>query len=242
MDNTIVTGASTGIGKATAVEMARAGYHVFLVARSKDKLKQTAKIIDEANGSATVLPTDLSKVDQINQLIQKIFNQVESVGAIINIAGIWHGKDEVYAETDFQNFKQQVILDTYTVGFIAPSLIVHGLLSKMKPKSKVVNLSGTFENGAKGWLPYYASKRALEDLTIGLAEELKDKNIQVNCISPSDTATEAYQKYFPQYIDEAISPEKIAHQIVELCREDNTTNGQVIVMKKNKEPFAGFHC
>ena len=47
-------------------------------------------------------------------------------------------------------------------------------------------------------------------MTVALAQELKEKDIQVNCISPSDTATEAYKKYFPQYIKDAIEPEKIA--------------------------------
>jgi len=241
MKNTIVTGASTGIGRATAIKMAEAGYHVFLVARTKEKLEETARLIEEKGGTSTVIPTDLSDLDQVNALIKSVQDQAESVDAIINIAGIWHGKDEVFAETDYQDFDQQVILDTYTVGFTVPSLLIHGLLPKMGPKSKIVNLSGTFENGGKGWLPYYASKRALEDLTVGLSQELEDRNIQVNAVSPSDTATEAYAKYFPQYMDEAISPEKIAEQIVELCREDNTTTGKVFVMKQGKEPFEGFH-
>jgi len=96
--------------------------------------------------------------------------------------------------------------------------------------------------GAKGWLPYYVSKRAIEDLTIGLAEELKDKSIQVNAISPSDTATEAYKKYFPQYVKEAIEPEKIAKQAVFLCSpEANDITGKVSVVKKGEKPFEGFH-
>ena len=105
------------------------------------------------------------------------------------------------------------------MGFTAPSLIIHGLLSKMGRKSKIVNLSGTFENGGKGWLPYYASKRALEDLTIGLSQELEDRDIQVNAVSPSDTATEAYAKYFPQYMDEAISPEKLWNKLLNYAKK-----------------------
>jgi len=105
-----------------------------------------------------------------------------------------------------------------------------------------VNLSGTFENGGKGWVPYFASKRALEDLTIGLSDDLSDRNIQVNAVSPSDTATEAYAKHFPQYMDEAISPEEIAEKIVELCDEGSKVTGKVFVMKKGEEIFEKFHC
>ena len=109
----------------------------------------------------------------------------------------------------------------------------------MPKKSKIINISGTFESGAKGWLPYYVSKKAIEDLTIGLAQELECKDIQVNAISPSDCATFAYKKYFPQYINEAIAPEKIAQFVVDLCQKDIT--GKVFVLKKDQEPFESFH-
>ncbi len=241
MKNAVVTGASTGIGRVTAIKMAQAGYHVFLVARSENNLSQTAQLISKEGGSTTVIPTDLSDLDQIDRLIKEINDQVKSIDVIINIAGIWHGKNEVYSGINFEDFDQQIILDTYTVGFTAPSLIIHGLLPKMKAGSKIVNLSGTFENGAKGWLPYFASKRALEDLTIGLAQELKEKDIQVNAVSPADTATEAYKKYFPEYLNEAISPEEIAEQIVKLCDLSDKTTGQVFVVKKGQKPSTGFH-
>jgi len=242
MKTAIVTGASTGIGRATAIKMSEAGYQVFLVARSKERLEETAKMISESGGSSFVLPTDLSKLANINKLIETLVEKLDAVDALINIAGIWHGEKEVYAETDYQNFDQQVILDTYAVGFTAPSLLIHGLLPKMPSGAKIVNLSGTFENGGKGWVPYFASKRALEDLTIGLSDDLSDRNIQVNAVSPSDTATEAYAKHFPQYMDEAISPEEIAEKIVELCDEGSKVTGKVFVMKKGEEIFEKFQC
>ena len=78
----------------------------------------------------------------------------------------------------------------------------------MHAGSKIINISGTFESGAKGWLPYYVSKKAIENLTVGLSQELRDKQIQVNCISPSDTLTESYQKFFPEYA----TPEDCSNQ------------------------------
>lgn len=147
----------------------------------------------------------------------------------------------MYANKDFEKFPQEVILETYTVGLTAPTLLVHGLLPLMGKGTKIINISGTFENGAKGWLPYYVSKRALEDLTIGLAQEFEEKGVQVNCISPSDTATEQYVKFFPQYISDAQDPITIAKHIVELCEPENKTTGRVIVVKKETEPFEGFH-
>lgn len=234
----IITGASTGIGRATAIAFAKAGYKVYLVARSQEKLEETQK---QAGENTVIAQTDLADIKSVNALIERIKQNETRVDAIVNIAGIWHDKNEVFADKDYQTFDQQVIVDTYTVGFTAPSLIIHGLLPLMPAKSKIVNLSGTFQDGGKGWLPYFASKRAIEDLTVGLAQELEDKDIQVNAVSPSDSATEEYAKYFPEYMNDAIAPEKIADQILNLCDDSNTTSGKIFVMQKNKKPIEAFH-
>lgn len=235
----LITGASTGIGRAMAVEFSKQGAKVFITARRKKELEKTKQIIEKENGEAEIIVANLNQVNSINQLVKSIKSKTKKIDVILNIAGIWHGDKEVYADKDFQAFNQKVILDTLTVGTTAPMLIVHSLLPLMKGGSSVINLSGTFESGAKGWLPYYVSKKAIEDFTIGLSEELKDKKITVNCISPSDTATDPYKQFFPEYVKDAISPEKIAQQAVKLCFTSET--GKVIVMKKGKKPFERFH-
>lgn len=235
----IVTGASTGIGRATSIEIGKSGAIVILVARNKEKLEETKKLVEEAGGTAIVIEADLSNIDSINNLIQSIKQQTETVDILVNIAGIWHGDNEVFAGLDFEKFNQQTILDTFSVGLVAPTLLVHGLVSIMPQGSNIINLSGTFENGAKGWLPYYVSKRGIEDLTQGLSEELKDKQINVNCISPSDTATEEYKKYFPEDAVDANSPETVAKEIVNLINSNQT--GQFVVVKRNDLIIEGYH-
>lgn len=238
----IVTEASTGIGRAIAVEFGKEGAFVALVARTKNRLEKTKELVENAGGKAKVFVVDLSDIKSINEFIRRLKKETKRVDILVNVAGIWHGKDEVYAGKDFESFSKRVILDTYAVGLTAPTLLAHAFIPMMPKGGKIINISGTFENGAKGWLPYYVSKKAIEDLTIGLAEELKNKEIQVNCISPSDTATKAYEKYFPQYMDEAIEPQRIAEQAVYLCSEEaNSVTGKVFVMKKGKEPHEGYH-
>lgn len=215
---------------------------VALVARTKNRLKTTKQLVEKTSGKAEIFVADLSKIKSINKLISKIKKKADKVDILVNVAGIWHEKDKVYADIDFEIFSQKAILDTYTVGITAPTLFAHAFIPLMPRGGKILNISGTFENGAKGWLPYFVSKKAIEDLTIGLAEELKEKGIQVNCISPSDTATEAYKKYFPQYVKEAISPKEIAKKTVYLCsKEADNITGSVIVMKKGRKPVEGYH-
>lgn len=228
----IVTGASTGIGKATAIRLAKDEFKILLVARSEEKLFAVKKEIEAKGGKAEVHTVDLNNLDSISDFISKIKSSYSEINALINIAGIWHNQDEAFAGIDFSEFDQNIILQTYNVGLIAPTLLVHGLTPLMPKGSKIVNLSGTFENGGKGWLPYFVSKKALEDFTFGLADELKEKEIYVNCISPSDTATEEYSRFFPEYIDEALSPEHVAEEISKLCKEENETTGTSKVIKK----------
>lgn len=238
----IVTGASTGIGRATSVELAQNGYSVVLVGRSESGLSETLDQIAKVGGQAEVFICDLAKTESVENLIGAIKRKAHKIDALVNVAGVWHGSNEVYASKDFETFPKEVILDTFLVGLISPTLLVHALIPLMSRNSKIVNISGTFENGAKGWLPYFVSKKGIEDLTIGLAEELKDKGIQVNAVSPSDTATEAYRKYFPQYIPEAIEPSEIAKQVTYLCSDKaNDITGKVFAMKKGKEPYEGYH-
>lgn len=237
----VVTGASTGIGKTIALELTFHGAVVALCGRTEEALLATKKLINEQGGKAEVFLGDFSNIDSLNALIRAIKNKTKYVDILVNVAGVWHGKNEVYAGKDFESFPQKVVLDTYTVGITAPTLLAHAFVPLMKQGGKIVNISGTFESGAKGWLPYYVSKKAIEDLTVGLAEELKNKKICVNAVSPSDTATEAYKKYFPQYLQDAIAPEEIAKQVVLLCSNKPSVTGKVLVMKKGKKPYEGFH-
>lgn len=238
----IVTGASTGIGRAISITLAKEGAFVGLIARTRDRLEETKKLVEKAGGGAEIFPADLSQLDSINNLIRKIKQTKKKVKILLNVAGVWHGSNEVYAGKDFESFSQKIILNTYMVGAIAPTLLTHAFVPIMSKGARIINISGTFENGAKGWLPYFVSKRAIEDLTVGLSQELERKSICVNAISPSDTATEAYKKYFPQYIKDAINPKEIAKFIIHLCsKKSDGVTGKVFVLQKDKKPFEGFH-
>ncbi|KKQ64171.1 MAG: short chain dehydrogenase [Candidatus Shapirobacteria bacterium GW2011_GWF1_38_23] len=193
MKYAIVTGASTGIGREVSLELAKNDFEIGLVGRNLDGLIETKEEIEKTGGTAKIYECDLSDIKDITELVEEIKNDRRRIDLIANIAGVWHGKDKVFAGIDFDKFEEKILTETMSVGIIAPMFLVNKLLPLMSD-GNVINLSGTFENGGKGWLPYYVSKRAIEDFTIGLADELKEKKIKVNCISPSDTATESYRK------------------------------------------------
>jgi NAD(P)-dependent dehydrogenase (short-subunit alcohol dehydrogenase family) len=231
----IITGASTGIGRAIAVEFAKEGATVGLVARSADGLDQTLEIISKAGGKGEVFPADLRDVKAIQNLAKKVREKWGRADVLVNVAGIYHGKDKAYSGIDFADYSIDEIMETFDVGITAPTLLSHELLPLMKGGGKIINISGTFESGAKGWLPYYVSKKAIEDLTVGLSQEVRGRQIQVNCISPSDTLTESYKRFFPEYAKEdvCLKPEDVARLAVFLASgESDHITGQIIVIKQ----------
>lgn len=230
----VITGASTGIGRAMGVEFAKAGAIVMLTSRNKAKLEETASIIKKNGGKAETFTADLRDIKAIQGLAKLIKGKWNRVDVIINVAGIYHSDKKAYYNIDFHDYKLDEVLATLEVGIIAPTVLCHELLPIMKRNSKIVNISGTFESGAKGWLPYYVSKKAIEDLTIGLSQELADKQIQVNCISPSDTLTESYKKFFPEYAkpENCITPEEVARLAMKFASESNHDTGKIEIIKK----------
>ncbi len=237
----LVTGASTGIGRAIAIELGKIGVYVGLIARSKNKLEETKNLMESVGDKASIFPLNLRNINEIQRLARKLKTQWGKVDILVNVAGIYHDQIKAHYHIPFSQYTVDEIKNTYEVGTNGTTFLTHAFLPLMSKGSHIINISGTFENGAKGWLPYYVSKRAIEDFTVGLAEELKDQGISVNCISPSDTATETYKKFFPEYAAEAMEPKRIGEFITKLCTKQPPITGKIFVLKKNKEPYEGFH-
>ncbi len=237
----VFTGASTGIGRTIAIELGRTGAHVGLVARSKDKLEETKKLVEKTGGKASVFPLDLCDINQIQKLGALLKTRCGRIDILVNVAGIYHDQTKAYYHIPFSQYSVEEIKNTYDVGTNGTTFLTHALLPLMIAGSHIINISGTFESGAKGWLPYYVSKRAIEDFTVGLSEELKDQGIFVNCISPSDTATETYKKFFPEYAADAMDPKRVGEFVVKLCSTQSQVTGKIFVFKKDKDPYEGFH-
>ncbi len=212
----LITGGSSDIGIAIANRLKGDDYSIILTSRTKP---------ENINPSFVFIPADLTKESDIDELV----NRIEKVDVLVNAAAIWHSESEVFADTEYFDFNWETISSTMKVGILAPMKLIYSLKDKFVKDSNIINITGTFENGGKGWVPYFVSKKALEELTYALADDLKDRGIRVNAISPSDTATKAYAKFFPQYMNEAVNPSKIADMVIRMIKERR--NGKIEVVK-----------
>ena len=249
----VVTGASVGIGRAIAAGLASEGARTALIARSSNGLAETASLVEEAGGEALVCPTDLRDVDAVQKTVSRILTAWGKVNVIANVAGVWHDETRAFSGPLLHETPADEILAVLDVGIRAPMILTSALLPGMvghqvlsdarspeyrpRPVSGfVLNISGTFSSGGAGWLHYYVSKKAIEAFTVGLAQELRPFEIQVNCISPADVATEPYKRFYPEHAESALQPEEVAEFALQLMRDSHRhLTGQVIELRNRAD-------
>lgn len=177
----LITGASQGIGKATALLFARQGYDVVLAARQCDRLQSVAQEVQALGRTALAIPTDVRDVDQVKALVTKALEQYDAIDVLINNAGIYSsGSVEDFSLSDWHQ-----TIDTNLWGYIHPiqALLPHFLT---RGSGTIVNLSSIGGKVPIPYLvPYCTSKFAVTGLTESLHSELKPKGIHVCGIYPS---------------------------------------------------------
>jgi NAD(P)-dependent dehydrogenase (short-subunit alcohol dehydrogenase family) len=230
----VITGASTGIGRAIAVALAEQGAHTALLGRRMDHLRETSDLVRRVGGSAMVYKVDLQDALATQQIAARILDENDRLAVIANVAGVWHDDTKAYQGPLLHETPVEETLEVLRVGIEAPMVLTAKLLPPMVEarEGHVVNVSGTFSDGGKGWLHYYVSKKALENFTIGLAQELRPFDMQVNCVSPADVATEAYARFYPDDAESALHPADVAEVVVNLlgdaCRH---VTGQIVEVR-----------
>ena len=231
----LITGATSSMGTSISLTFAKNGYHLILTGRNEKKLRQVKSLIKAKSGdSPTIIAANLTNYSNVQQIITTV-KENGTIDTIVHCAGVWHSKETAYYGIDFEDYDQDVIDDTLEVTLNSFMTITHGLIPLMKQNQggSIIAITGTFENGAAGWLPYYTSKQALEAYCKGLSDELADAGIRVNCISPSDTNTTAYRKFFPDEAQNSLNPQEISNFALFLASEKaKYITGSSTVMKK----------
>jgi NAD(P)-dependent dehydrogenase (short-subunit alcohol dehydrogenase family) len=181
----LVTGASQGLGRVIAKSFAREGARVILVARSRERLEETAAEIEAAGGAAVVVPADLGKPAEVDALARRVEAEVGTLDTVVSNSGIAGPTAELWKVTP------EEWEETMRVNVTGTFLLCRALVPAMALRgsgSVVVIGSTTGKRPMYGRSPYAASKLALVGLVRTLALELGPLGVRVNLISPGAVA------------------------------------------------------
>ena len=177
----LVTGASHGIGKATARKLASAGATVLLVARSGDRLKELSQEISKAEGRAYVYTTDVSDTESVDALAAEVLERHEHVDVLVNNAGKSIRRSIELSYDRFHDFER-----TIWVNYLGPVKLVLALLPSMRARAEghIVNVStsGVRMPPAPRWSAYVASKSAFDVFIRTVALEAAPDGITVSSV------------------------------------------------------------
>lgn len=178
----IVTGASKGIGKAVAVELAKEGCKLAICARGKEQLEHTASELKEIAPDVLPVQADLTQPESIGKLVDETIRAFGTVHILVNNAGTI-GRSAAFDELDIQEWKALFELNLFAVIGLSKAVIPEMLKNKW---GRIINISS--ENGEQPYpdMPHYSvSKSALNGFTKMLSKSYAQQGILVNAVSPA---------------------------------------------------------
>ncbi|HEX7739101.1 MAG TPA: SDR family oxidoreductase [Marmoricola sp.] len=238
----VITGASSGIGLVTAVQVAKVGAIPILIARGREKLEATQTIIEMQGGTAHSYPCDLSDLNAIDTLTKTLCEDFDHIDFVVNNAGRSIRRSLKLSEDRFHDFER-----TMQLNYFGAIRLVMGLLPKMRQQKSghVVNVSsiGVLTNPPR-FSAYVASKAALDAWSNVVSSELVGDGVSFTSIhmplvrTPMIAPTKLYDR-FP-----TISPAQAAGMVitamVDKPHEINTLTGNLGALAHTLAPKAAF--
>ena len=223
----LVTGASRGIGAATAQALAAAGAHVVLTARTTGGLEEVEERIHAAGGSATIAPLDLTDGESIGRLAQAIGGRWDALDILVLNAATLGALAAVPA-IDAKEFARLL-----TLNIAAPQALIaafDGML-RASQDARIVAVTSSVVKPRAYWGAYGASKAALETLVGCYGEEMKNISaIRTHIVDPGATRTAMRARAFPGEDPATLKgPEVVADAIVALVGSDTPTGHRMRV-------------
>jgi NAD(P)-dependent dehydrogenase (short-subunit alcohol dehydrogenase family) len=236
----IVTGAASGIGKATAIELSRRGLAVAALDRDTQLLTELL----QENPSVITFCADVTDTNRLQKMVSQIADQFGRIDVLVNNAG--YSFYERHTESTLEHWRQTMAINLDAMYVLAKLVTPHMMKNQY---GRIVNVSSTQSLQAEGNVgAYAASKGAINAWSRSLAVDLAEYNILVNVVAPGvvqtgmsiidgidETQTELFQQWYVQQrkipLARAGKPEEVAKAIAFLCSEECTyITGQTLVV------------
>jgi len=222
----LVTGASRGLGYATAKALAGAGAHVIATARTRGGLEALDDEISAAGGSATLVPMDLTGPDEIEKLAEAVSTRWGKLDILIANAGAL-GK-----LMPAHQIPSKIWNEVLAVNLVAPARLIRAFEPLLRQSDAGRAVFITTSESAKTrayWAAYGASKAGLEALVKSWAAELADSAIRVNLLNPGRMRTAMRTRAVPGEDPQSVPlPETVAPLILELSAPAESRHGEVV--------------
>lgn len=185
----IVTGASSGIGKQTAIKMAQEKAKIVLVSRDESRLQQLQQNLKAVNSNVIYVAADIMIEANIEKVIQTTVDKFNSIDILVNAAGIY--KSGSIEDTKVEDWDDMMQLNLKSVFLLCQKAIPHLINSQ----GNIVNVSSVVGlRSFPGILAYCVSKAGLDQFTRCIALELAGKGVRVNAVNPGVTITELHRR------------------------------------------------
>jgi NAD(P)-dependent dehydrogenase (short-subunit alcohol dehydrogenase family) len=222
----LITGASSGIGRAAALAFAREGAHVLLLARTREALEEVDDRVRAEGGKATLIPLDLADgkaIDALGPSLYERFGRLDVLVGNAAILGRLSPLTHVPAEHWERTFAINVTANWRLIRTLDP------LLRRSESGRVIFVTSGVARSARAYWAPYSVSKAALEALAKTYANETTDSAIKVNLIDPGATATRMRAEAYPGEDRATLrTPEEVAERFVAFAMPDWMETGQIV--------------
>ena len=225
----LITGASRGIGAATAKRLAREGAQVIITARTVGGLEAVDDAVRAAGGKpAVIVPLDLRQMEQIDILGAQLYERFGKLDILIGNAGM------LGSLSPLAHASPSEVEDVFTVNALANYRLLRScdpLLRASSAGRVVMVTSGAAVTPVAYWGPYAASKAALEHLTLTYAAEVTTMpGLRVNVLDPGAVATAMRAKAFPgEDAGKLPTPDSVTEWIVRLCEAEAPHGKRIVV-------------
>ena len=232
----VVTGASQGIGKIIAFELAKSGAHVACISRNKKAIESIVEEITINGGQASSFPCDISDSDTLSEIITEIIKENSRIDILVNNAGIT--KDSLLMRMSIEQW-DDVINTNLKGAFHCTKAVVRYM---MKNKfGRIINITSIVGlTGNAGQANYAASKAGLIGMTKSIAKEVASRGITANCIAPGWIETSMTDKLSGEVKNQFLShipvgrigsPDDIANAVIFLASDEaGYITGQTITV------------
>lgn len=210
----IVTGGGRGIGRATAIALAREGADVAIIARTGRELRETAGLIESVGRRVLVCPGDVTKGTDVHGLVQGTLDAFGRIDFLVNNAGVAFYKP--FTATSEAEWRQTIEVNLYGV-FLTTKAVLPSM--KRQGMGVIINVSsGAGKYGFPGLTVYCASKFGLNGFTEALAREVAGEGLRVYAVCPGGVDTKMHRDLFPDADPRSLlQPEEVARLIVDLA-------------------------